>query len=566
MNRPCFSLGVLLASLAVCLLAVGSANSQTEFDLHSPPCLLCPYSEPSFAYPTLAVTDDLGGVVGLPWSEPTEATPNDDLSSDSNVEVNDADYDLDYDADYHYSDYDDKTPIAPDYDHADYDHADYDHSDYDDSVYGRDYEGDDADAGSETSADLNPDDSEDDDTDYDFSSYDYSEYETDYDYTDADANTGTDAGVNALDEGDFDHLKSEYNYSDYEGFYEAQNTDAPVISVPSSELTPAVNDEYDEFDNYFYEDYFAEAYGNDEEVIEAASGEAPKTEDPVNSNKDVAAFDYFDQDVYGPAEIEHDLSIGDGNSSKSEFKYESNYELIEMIEEAQADDINAQMIDAVELEAEVSADDDVSPGANDAADALYDLRTTYDASYDEAMAPTTEAPLAENRHLGWADHCFGGYSQPYRSEYRCDLADQYQGEAYPAPYVTRVMDAAAGYPWQGFSLEAFVFQGVNELTKLLPFRSASEPETSAKTRISDYVACHIDIADGDATYCEIGYFGPCESTQPVGSGLKSSDNSALELTDPDTPAVDSAAPEVSRTSIRDLRSRMNAARESPPLR
>ena len=55
MNRPCFSLYVLLTSLAVCLLAVGTANGQAGLYIHTPPCLMCPYADSSFGHQDHAI-------------------------------------------------------------------------------------------------------------------------------------------------------------------------------------------------------------------------------------------------------------------------------------------------------------------------------------------------------------------------------------------------------------------------------------------------------------------------------------------------------------------------------
>ncbi|HJN07107.1 MAG TPA: hypothetical protein QF564_00325 [Pirellulaceae bacterium] len=637
MNRPCFSLGVLLSSLAVCLFAVGSANSQTGLDLHTPPCLMCPYAGPPFAHQTFSVaaepTDDPAAVIALP----TETTPNDGLSCEPNVEVDGTDCDLDYKADYDYSEYDDTDVTEADYDYSEYDDSDYkgtydygyegdhtdadteanadlnsgdseyDYSDYDYSEYesGYDYEGDYTHADTEADADLNVDDS--DDSEYDYSEYDYSEYESGYDYgydyegdyTDAD--TEANADLNANDSDDSEYHYSDYDYSEYESgyeyesddseyddadygdFYEEENTDAPVpaVVVPSNESTPAVTGEHDKFDNYDYEDYFAEVDGTDEEVIEAGSAEAPEDEASVISNEDVEAFDYFDEDVYGPAATEQDPSIGDDGFYENFKGYESeddHTEMIEMIEEAQADDITTPMIDAVELEAEVSADADVSQGVNESADSLYDLRTTYDPAYDEVMAPATETPSAQHHDLGSTDHCFGGYFDPYRSEYRCDLADQYQVEPYqsivtvpPAlslmveSYIALVMERA-GQAYQQFSLEAIASKAANQVVKLPRALSASEPEGSQKTSLADNIDCHVDAAGCETDWREIDCFAPWEPTRPVGSGVKSSDNSSLELTDQEAEAVDTTALDAAKASIRDLNSRLNAARRSPPLR
>ena len=749
MNRPCFSLGVLLSSLAVCLFAVGSANSQTGLDLHTPPCLMCPYAGPPLAHQTFSVaaepTDDPAAVIALS----TEATPNDGLSCEPDVEVGSTDCDLDYEADYDYSEYDyseygdaditeadydyseyddsnyegtydygyeseytetDTDLNAGDSDDSEYDYSDYDYSEYDDSNdegtydygydyegdyadadteanvdlnaddsddseyhysdydyseyesgydYGYDYEGDYTDAGTEANANLNADDSDDseydysEDSEYDYSEYDYSEYESGYDYegdyTDADTETDTDlnagdsddseydysdydyseyddsnyegtydygydydgdytdadtetnADLNANDSDDSEYDYSEYDYSEYEsgydyesddseyddadygGFYGEENTGAPVpaVVVPSNESTPALTGEHDKFDNYDYEDYFAEVYGTDEEVIETGSAEALEDEAPVISNEDVEAFDYFDEDVYGPAATEQDPSIGDDGFYENFKGYESkddHTEMIEMIEEAQADDITTPMIDAVELEAEVSADADVSQGVNESADSLYDLRTTYDPAYDEVMAPAPETPSAQHHDLGSTDHCFGGYFAPYRSEYRCDLADQYQVEPYQSTvtvppalslmvesYVALVMERV-GQACQQFSLEAIASKAANQVVKLPRTLSASEPEASQKTSLTDNIDCHVDAAGCETDWREIDCFAPWEPTRPVGSGVKSSDNSSVELTDQEAEAVDTTALDAAKASIRDLNSRLNAARRSPPLR
>jgi hypothetical protein len=104
------------------------------------------------------------------------------------------------------------------------------------------------------------------------------------------------------------------------------------------------------------------------------------------------------------------------------------------------------------------------------------------------------------------------------------------------------------------------------VVKLPRALSASEPEGSQKTSLADNIDCHVDAAGCETDWREIDCFAPWEPTRPVGSGVKSSDNSSLELTDQEAEAVDTTALDAAKASIRDLNSRLNAARRSPPLR
>jgi len=586
MNRPCFSLGVLLASLAVCLLAIGSANGQTGIEIHTSPCLMCPYAEPSLAHQYHSVAARI-------TPDPTESIPND---VESEVDVNDVDYDLDYESDHDSTDYENDSvdtsseeTADPRRDTSDEDDSEYDYSKYDYSDYEADYESVNGDANSEDSADQNADDSDEDDSDYDYSDYDdsdydYSDYEGDYDSTSAETN----AALNADVSGDFGDIDAEYDDSHYEGFYDTETTVAPtpVGAIPANEPAPSVKDEDDNFD---YADYFIEAYGIAEETTEVESVDTSETESSVISNDDVEPYNYFDADAYGPTAPERDSSI-DGTDVYDNYDgYESDYDLIEMIEEAQKDDVAIPTIDAVKPEAEDTSDVDNS---------LYDLRTTYDASYDEAMTTTTARTLVEYPDRGWGDHCFGGYSVPYLADYRCDLADQYQGEAYQSfyhdgpdpsvlnsnddgaasnhsimlelrtlsePYVALAMERVVSV-WQQISPLALVSRAAKEFAKLPQVLSSDAMKRHEETSISAYIDCHIDDPREDLKSCEADCFSPWETTQPVGSGLKKSDNSAEEVDASSVDADDRTVVEAAKASFRDLRSRMNAARLSPPLR
>ena len=268
-----------------------------------------------------------------------------------------------------------------------------------------------------------------------------------------------------------------------------------------------------------------------------------------------------------------------------------------MNEEALADDATTTVIDAAAHDANVTSDADDSRN-EDSANSLYDLRTTYDASYDEVMAPT---PLTENHNRGWGDHCFGGFSAPYHSDYRCDLADQYTGDTYPFyhdgsdpsavqidsegaendsetnvsvmvdlhamvdPYVAIAMERVAS-AWQLFSPDAIVSKAATEIAKLPRVLMAGEEVASEKRTISDYIDCHINTPYEGVNSCESDFFTPWETPTAVGSGLKKSADAAIDLDATSTDANETANMNTARASFRDLRSRMNAARQSPPLR
>ena len=215
MNRPCFSLGVLLSSLAVCLFAVGSANSQTSVDVHAPPCLMCPYS----AY----------------------------------------------------------VPSVP---------------------------------------------------------------------------------SNAYDVSDLCDIDDAY--------LAAQRSDAEAETATH--------------DSYNYDDYFAEVFGGADESNEVPT---PSVAASVVCHEDVDAFDYFDVDAYAP---------------------------------------------------EATEPEDSFVGSDDSDAEIYDLRTSYDATYDEVMAPTVESPAPTTPDFAGTDHCFGGYADAFPADYRCDLADEYLEDAYRSFY------------------------------------------------------------------------------------------------------------------------------------
>jgi hypothetical protein len=367
--------------------------------------------------------------------------------------------------------------------------------------------------------------------------------------------------------------------------------------IPSHETTPDATEVSSETDNYDYEDYFAEVYGTAEAAPDVESGDQADTESSVISNEDVDAFDFFDGDAYGPTGPQQDPSIDATDGYDNYDGYPTDDELIEMNEEALADDDTTPVSDPAARDADVASDADVSGTNEDSANSLYDLRTTYDASYDEAMAP---APRTENH--GYGDHCFGGYLPPYHSDYRCDLADQYTGDAYQSfyhdgsdpsavsidsdsvendsesntsvmlelrtmvdPYVAIAMERVAS-AWQLISLDAIISKAAREIAKLPRVLVSGEEATREKTAISDYIDCHIDTPYEGVNSCESDIFTPWETPTAVGSGLKKSADAAIDLDATPADANEMAKLNAAKVSFRDLRSRMNAVRQSPPLR
>jgi hypothetical protein len=580
---------------------------------------MCPYAQSSFAHQDHVV--DTG-----PANEHAEVSPSGSLPADSNVDVEGADYDLDYESGYDYTAYennevdadpDDTAELNADddsnyddsnYDDSEYDYENYDYSDNHSDYDSTDHESDNVDASTETNPDLTADDSA-----YDYEGYDYENY--DYSNDDAgttEANAEGETGATDNDSSDSDDMDTEYDYSEYEDFYQAETTDTEATAtggeVPANESIPAGSDDF-EGDNYDYEDYFTEVNGTAEESTGAESADLPETDASVISNEDVEAFNYFDTDAYGPSAPGEDPSHGeaDPNENYDGYDYEADVDLFEIIEEAQADDIATVKNEAAEVEAEVTAD------ADDSANSLYDLRTTYDEAYDAVMTPKTVTPVADDFGGSWRDHCFGGYSVPYTADYRCDLADQYHSDGYqsffhdgtdpsavevesdvsieakgdehadednqasdvavmPAlrtmvePYVAIVMDRVTS-SWQQFSPDALVSKAAKELARLPRVFAAGKRKEKEKMSIADYIDCHIDAPVDEVNSCEIDCLTPATSTQPVGSGLEESNNSETVPDGLETDGAENADPIAeAKASFRDLRSRMNAARQSPPLR
>ncbi len=509
MNRPCFSLGVLLSSLAVCLVAVGSANSQTGFDGHSPVCLMCPYAGSAYA-----ITDTFAGPPVAAASD--EAAPAAETPATAPLLAD--------------------TVVDGDYDYSDYDYSDYDYSDYD-----------------------------------------YSHYEATDDYT-PDAGEAVSASVPA--EAPAENAAANVDDSEFDVYF----------GEAADEATGAANSDA-EFDNYDYEDYFAEIYGSEDAWN--AAGEATVAADVV-ANDDVEPFDFFDTAEFAPA--------GDDTEAVDPFAG---------LEEFAADAASRDVADR-------SADEDAAVAESTAVNAdLYDLRTTYDATYDEVMAPTSDAAATTPPAYRTTDHCFGGYPDPYDADYRCDLADVYLEDAFHSlpvdgprpsleetvddngkaidreevsvlkradeetasneltglstlpgaaePYVALLMDRI-GAAWQRLSLDAVVTKAVTEAAKLPLALAESATESEAELRLADYVDCHVEPHGRVADVYEIDCFGAWEPCQPIGLGVAPAEEETSATADGEAEVLDTAALEAAKASIRDLRSRMNAARQSPPLR